>query len=577
MDRKSNIAECLRERASTHPERLALRFLGDGENVTAALTYAELDVRARAIAAELVALGPVGERALLLYPSGPDYVTALLGCFYAGWVAVPAFPPEPSQPQHLARVVSIARDARPKLVLTEAALVAPLEGAARVLPGFEQVRFLATDSIDSARAAAFVAPALAAEALAVLQYTSGSTASPKGVMLSHANLMANELVISQAFGMEPDDVVVSWLPLFHDMGLIGGLLQPLFSGISLVLMAPQHFIEKPARWLQAIARYGGSVSGAPDFAYRLCAARVPREALAGLDLSRWRLAFCGAEPIRLASLRAFADLLASAGFDEKALYPCYGLAESSLLVTGASRGSGVVSLSFDARALAENHAVPDAAGRALVACGAAQPGHGLAICDLESGAALPAGQVGEVVVSGPSVARGYFENAEATRESFVRRGNEPALRTGDLGFLLDGQLFITGRHKDVIIVRGHNVYPQDVERTVEEQVDVVRKGRVVAFGAEIEGLERIVVAAEVSTRVRKLIDPVSLSKVIGEAVAEAHGESVGLVLLLDAGALPLTTSGKLQRALSKRLWQKSSLGVFSSVEPSCLGDGRAHQ
>ena len=577
MDCETNIAECFRARAASHPERIALRFLGDGENVTVELTYADLDRRARAIAAELGALGPPGERALLLYPSGPAYVTALLGCFYAGWVAVPGYPPESSQPQHLARVIAIARDARPKLVLTDAALLGPIEAAAQILPGFESIRFLSTDSIDAERAATYAAPALSAEALAVLQYTSGSTASPKGVMISHGNVIANERVIAQAFAMQPDDVVVSWLPLFHDMGLIGGLVQPLFSGISLVLMAPQHFVEKPLRWLQAVSRYGGSVSGGPDFAYRLCAARVPREALAALDLRTWRLAFCGAEPIRPSTLRAFADLLASAGFDETALYPCYGLAESSLLVTGGARGAGALTRSFDASALAEDRVVPAKAGRELVACGRVQPGHTLAICDLESGDALPAGKVGEVVASGPSVARGYYENPEATREVFMRRGGDVALRTGDLGFLLDGQLFITGRHKDVIIVRGHNVYPQDVERTVEEQVDVVRKGRVVAFGDARDGLERIIVAAEVSPRVRKLVDASALSRLIGEAVAEAHGEAVSLVLLLEAGALPLTTSGKLQRALAKKLWQKSSLAVFSSIEPSSSAAGFVHQ
>ncbi|MET0410817.1 MAG: fatty acyl-AMP ligase [Polyangiaceae bacterium] len=564
----SNIVDLLGERAARHPERTALTFVSDGEQVSERWSYAELDARARALAAQLNALAPAGSRALLLYPNGPAYVGALLACFYAGIVCVPAYPPRSAQPHHVERLLSIARDAAPSLLLTESLLVPVLEGVKSTLPALAGLRIVGTDTPPQASASDYVRPELSPEGLALLQYTSGSTATPKGVMVAHQNLLANQRAIDSAFQMTDDDVVVSWLPLFHDMGLIGTLLQPLYKGVSSVLMAPQQFMERPERWLRAVSRHRGSVSGGPDFAYRLCAERVDPGAIEGLDLSSWRLAFCGAEPVRYQTLRAFADRFAPAGFAPGALYPCYGLAEATLLVTGGLRGGGVRATSFAPEALAEHRAVPSESGTPLVACGQPQPEHELLIVDPETREPLEAGNIGEIFASGPSIAQGYWQNAEASEQTFVRRGSKVFLATGDLGFVHEGELFVTGRHKDMIIVRGQNLYPQDIERDIEEKVPVVRKGRTAAFSIELGGVERIAIAAEVNARTQKLIEPEAVCRAISERVAESHGEAAELVLLLNPGALPITSSGKLQRSACRSAWQSKTLDTFFVFERS---------
>jgi len=560
------IVELLFERAAQQPERPALTFLTDGDTATHAYDYAELHARARACAALLSERAAPGDRALLIYPTGPAYVVAFLGCLYAGLIAVPAYPPASRDPRHWSRLVSIIKDATPRLVLTESALAAPLTAAREAVPGLSSVQLVVTDGEPQADGDSWRWARPSPDSLAMLQYTSGSTTSPKGVMLSHQNLMAGERAISSAFSMSADDVVVSWLPLFHDMGLIGTLLQPLYYGIPGVLLSPQHFMERPERWLAAVARYRGTVSGGPDFAYRLCTQRVEDPAQLAIDLSSWRLAFCGAEPIHEATLSAFASKFSAIGFDAKALYPCYGLAESTLLVTGGVRGSGARSLRVDPAALATDRVLASDTGRPLVCCGGAQPEHEVIVADLETGEPLGADAVGEIRVSGPSVAQGYWSNPDATAQSFVPRRGRAWLRTGDLGFLHDGQLVVTGRHKDLIIVRGQNLYPQDIERSVEERAEVVRKGRTAAFGVELGGEECVAVVAEVSPRVQKLIDVNALCQRISETVAMLHGEPARLVLLLEPGSVPITSSGKLMRSACRRAWQKKQLQPIATLE-----------
>jgi acyl-CoA synthetase (AMP-forming)/AMP-acid ligase II len=569
----TNIVELLSDRAARDPERTALTFLGDGENVTRTFSYASLHQHACAVAAQLEGRAAAGDRALLLLPNGADYVVAFLGCLYAGLIAVPVYPPASQLPQHWSRLVSIARDSRPRLVLTESELLPAIVAGQQLIPELSGAQVLGIDRVDVALAEAFRLQRPQPAGVALLQYTSGSTAVPKGVMVSHANIMAGERAIESAFSMSVDDVVVSWLPLFHDMGLIGTLLQPLYQGVPGVLMAPQHFMERPERWLRAISRHRGTVSGAPDFAYRLCALRVDPQAHAGLDLSTWRLAFCGAEPIRRETLDAFADRFAPLGFDARALYPCYGLAESTLLVTGGQRGQGARALRVDARALGEGRASVSGEGASgsaapslsIVACGRPQPEHEVVITDADTSETLGEGRVGEIRVTGPSVAQGYWNNADATAEAFVKSLGQAWLRTGDLGFMQGGDLFVTGRRKDLIIVRGQNLYPQDIERSVEDGFDVVRKGRTVAFGWD-DGEECIAVAAEINTRVQKLIDPEAVCRSISERVAAAHGEPARLVLLLNPGAVPITSSGKLMRAACRKAWQKRKLDTFATYE-----------
>ena len=387
---------------------------------------------------------------------------------------------------------------------------------------------------------------------------------PKGVQVSHGNLVANELLIRRGFGIDlnPDDVIVSWLPLYHDMGLIGGLLQPIFSGVPCVLMSPAYFLARPVRWLEAISEYGGTISGGPDFAYRLCSERVSESALERLDLSGWRVAYSGSEPIRLDTLERFAEKFSACGFSHENFLASYGLAEATLFVAGGVRGHGIPALHLDDQALAQNRAEPGQ-GSAMMSCGFSQPEHAVLVMDPQQLGELPDNRIGEVWAAGPSIAHGYWRNPEATAKTFVQHAGRTWLRTGDLGFIRDGELFITGRLKDLLIVRGHNLYPQDIEKTIEREVEVVRKGRVAAFAVTEQGQEGIGIAAEISRSVQKILPPEALIKAIRQAVAEACQEAPSVVVLLNPGALPKTSSGKLQRSACRTRLADGSLDYYA--------------
>jgi amino acid adenylation domain-containing protein/non-ribosomal peptide synthase protein (TIGR01720 family) len=558
----STLVQALQRRAALTPDRVALRFLAETRDQAVVLSYRELDQRARSIAGALQAQADFGDRAVLLFPSGPDYVAAFFGCLYAGVIAVPAYPPESAKRHHQERLLSIISDAEPRLLLTRAdqrdALLL-IEGAPPLL---------CVDTLDSALGDRWRAPVLQDDDIAFLQYTSGSTALPKGVQVSHGNLVANELLIRHGFGIDlnPDDVIVSWLPLYHDMGLIGGLLQPIFSGVPCVLMSPAYFLGRPLRWLEAISEYGGTISGGPDFAYRLCSERVSDSALERLDLSGWRVAYSGSEPIRLDTLERFADKFAGCGFTADSFMASYGLAEATLFVAGTPRGQGIGNLRVDDQALAQHRAEPGE-GSAIMSCGISQPDHAVLIVDPVSLSELTDNAVGEVWAAGPSIAHGYWRNPEASAKTFVQRAGRTWLRTGDLGFMREDQLFITGRLKDMLIVRGHNLYPQDIEQTVEREVEVVRKGRVAAFAVRVDGQEGIGIAAEISRSVQKILAPEVLIKAIRQAVAEAFQEAPGVVVLLNPGALPKTSSGKLQRSACRNHLADGSLDSYA-VFPS---------
>ena len=537
------LVQSLQRRAAQTPDQVALRFLAESAEQNIVLSYRDLDRRARTIAAALQANAALGDRAVLLFPSGPDYVAAFFGCLYAGVIAVPAYPPESTRRHHQERLLSIISDAEPRLLLTIASLgdgLAQIENAPPVL---------SVDTLDAQIADRWVAPDLHADDIAFLQYTSGSTALPKGVQVSHGNLVANEVLIRRGFGIDlnPNDVIVSWLPLYHDMGLIGGLLQPIFSGVPCVLMSPAYFLGRPLRWLEAISEYGGTISGGPDFAYRLCTERVSESALERLGLSQWRVAYSGSEPIRLDTLERFAEKFAACGFTPDNFFASYGLAEATLFVAGGSRGRGIPAMRMDEQALAANRAEPGQ-GAAIMSCGTSQPEHAVLIVDPQTLAELPDNSVGELWATGPSIAHGYWRNPEATAKTFVQHAGRTWLRTGDLGFMRFGEVYITGRLKDLLIVRGHNLYPQDIEQTIEREVEVVRKGRVAAFAVNHQGLEGIGIAAEISRSVQKILPPEALIKAIRQAVAEAYQEAPSVVVLLNPGALPKTSSGKVQRA-----------------------------
>ncbi|WP_458130728.1 non-ribosomal peptide synthetase [Pseudomonas sp. R3-41] len=560
----STLVHALQRRAALTPDRVALRFLADTPGQGVVLSYRDLDLRARTIAGALQADAALGDRVVLLFPSGPDYVAAFFGCLYAGVIAVPAYPPESTRRHHQERLLSILKDAEPRLLLTSSDLREPLQAIESAPP------VVCVDTLDPARAGQWRMPMLQDNDIAFLQYTSGSTALPKGVQVSHGNLVANELLIRHGFGIDlnPDDVIVSWLPLYHDMGLIGGLLQPVFSGVPCVLMSPAYFLARPLRWLEAISEYGGTISGGPDFAYRLCSERVSDSALQRLDLSGWRVAYSGSEPIRLDTLERFAEKFAPCGFTPGNFMASYGLAEATLFVAGTPRHHGIPSLRVVDAALAQNRVEPGQ-GSAVMSCGVSQPGHAVLIVEPATLQPLADNQVGEVWAAGPSIALGYWRNPEASAKTFVQHDGRTWLRTGDLGFLRGGELFITGRLKDLLIVRGHNLYPQDIEQTIEREVEVVRKGRVAAFAVNDGGEEGIGIAAEISRSVQKILPPEALINVIRQAVAEACQQAPSVVVLLNPGALPKTSSGKLQRsACGTRLADGSldSYAQFPSAE-----------
>src|SRR5450830_704442 len=522
------LAQSLQHRAAQTPDQIALRFLAESAEHSEVLSYRDLDLRARTVAAALQANADLGDRAVLLFPSGPDYVAAFFGCLYAGVIAVPAYPPESSRRHHQARLLSIIADAEPRLLLTIASLgdgLAQIENAPPVLT---------VDTLDSALAERWVAADVQPDDIAFLQYTSGSTALPKGVQVSHGNLVANEVLIRRGFGIDlnPDDVIVSWLPLYHDMGLIGGLLQPIFSGVPCVLMSPAYFLGRPLRWLEAISEYGGTISGGPDFAYRLCSERVSESALARLDLRRWRVAYSGSEPIRLDTLERFAEQFAPCGFTSNSFFASYGLAEATLFVAGGRRGHGIPALRLDAQALAANRAEPGQ-GAAIMSCGTRQPDHAVLIADPHTLSELADNHVGELWASGPSIAHGYWRNPEASAKTFVQHAGRTWLRTGDLGFIREGE------------------------------VEVVRKGRVAAFAVNDQGLEGIGIAAEISRSVQKILAPDVLIKALRQAVADAYQQAPCVVVLLNPGALPKTSSGKLQRSACALRHAEGSLDSYA--------------
>ncbi|PYQ61978.1 MAG: hypothetical protein DMF53_14145, partial [Acidobacteria bacterium] len=501
----STLIELLRQRADQPAELPGYTFLLDGDETEARMSWAELDLRARGLGAALQRLGAVGERALLLYPPGLDYIAAFFGCLYGGAAAVPAYPPRANRPSP--RVRSILEDAAPRVILTTSALRAKLEDVLPVPAGTE---WLTTDDpLPPALGAGDLAelagewrdPGVGPSTLAFLQYTSGSTAAPKGVMLSHANLLHNLGLIQACFAQTGRERTVLWLPPYHDMGLIGGILEPLYAGYPVTLMSPLAFLQQPVRWLRAISRTRATTSGGPNFAYDLCVHKVSAEQKRELDLSSWSLAFNGAEPVRPETLERFAAAFAPCGFRRAAFFPCYGLAEATLLVSAGRRQEGASVRAFAADEIERHRAAPADDGRALTACGRAadpRPGYPrIAIARPDSSEPCGPGEVGEIWVSAPSVAQGYWRRPEETERTFGARlagGEGPFLRTGDLGFVADGELFVTGRLKDLIILRGRNHYPQDIELTVERSHPALRPGCGAAFAVEREGEERLVVA-----------------------------------------------------------------------------------
>lgn len=555
-----DLVELLATRSSANAEDTAYVFLRDGENESARLTFAELDTRARAIAAHLQNSGMAGERALLLYPPGLDYLEAFFGCLYAGVVAVPAYPPARRQWQRLQSVIA---DSRPSAVLTITELALRYADDMTELSKRYGAKPIVTDTLAADEAEHWRKPVLTPDSLAFLQYTSGSTGDPKGVMVSHGNLLANQQAIRHGFGHNRQTIVVGWLPLYHDMGLIGNILQPLYLGSTAVLMPPMAFLEKPVRWLQAISAYRASTSGGPNFAYDLCARKVTEEQKRHLDLSCWSLAFNGSEPVYARSLQRFTDAFAECGFRADSFYPCYGLAEATLFVSGEKLPNTTAVLELSS--LEGSTAEPGARHQPLtsVACGMPFWGHEVRIVDPVSLQPSAPGTEGEIWVSGPSVAQGYWQRPQESERIFRAQldAGKSYLRTGDLGVIDDSGFYITGRLKDLIIVRGRNYYPQDIERTLTDVAGTVLTGSCAAFSVQRDDEEQVVVVAEISRNAMRGNDYGALTAELTRALAEALDITVAHFVFVSPGAVPKTSSGKIRRSACKQLYLEGKLKV----------------
>jgi len=549
-----------------HPDRLAYRFLSDGEAEVITITYAELDRRARAIGAWLESFGAGGERALLLYPPGLDYIASFMGCLYAGVTAVPAYPPRLNRP--VPRIQSIVDDSHASFALTTSTILHNIERRFEHAPDLQAMHWLNTEQVPAGLEADWRHPDISPQTLAFLQYTSGSTSQPKGVMLSHGNLIHNLKAIQHGFQVDSTVMGIFWLPSYHDMGLIGGILEPMYTGGATTLMSPASFLQRPVRWLEAITRYRGNTCGAPNFAYDLCADKVTPEQMETLDLSSWTLAFCGAEPIRPETMERFARTFAGCGFRKASFYPCFGMAESTLIVSGGDGPSELRTFTVDRKSLESDRVVPasanDAGSLTMVNCGPPIIDQKIVIVNPTTLEHCDPNQVGEIWVSGPSVAQGYWGLEEETRKTFHAyisdTGEGPFLRTGDLGFLQDGELYVTGRIKDLIIIHGSNHYPQDIELTVESSHPALQPAGGAAFSVTEDGREELVIVQEV-TRQNRQPDVNEVASAIRQAVAEKHDLQVFAIVLVKPMSIPKTSSGKIQRRACKTAFLDGELEI----------------
>ncbi|HLJ65426.1 MAG TPA: fatty acyl-AMP ligase, partial [Stellaceae bacterium] len=571
-----SLVDILRHRAQIQANERAYVFLADRGGEEAAMSFAELDHRARALAAHLRVAAGVGERALLLFPPGLDFLVGFFGCLYAGIIAVPMMLPRRYRPQESNR--SIVEDCAPRFALTCSSFMASARPSLADLPRARAIDWIAVDEAPSGSPSGLgVSNAITFEptrdTLAFLQYTSGSTSAPKGVMVSHGNLLDNLEMIRVAYDNGRASTHVSWVPLYHDMGLILNALQALYVGAACVLMAPVAFMQRPLSWLRAIDHYRAEVAGGPNFAFDLCVERFRPDQVVGLDLSHWKLAINGAEPVRADTLERFAQTFAPYGFRREALFPCYGMAEATLLISGGQRGAGYRVRPVGQEALQQNRLSPayrDEAARLLIGCGKKLVGEEIAIVHPHTRRRVMDGSVGEIWVHGPNVASGYWRQPMATRETFQARiageGAPRWLRTGDLGCLDgEGELYITGRLKDVIIVRGANHYPQDIERTVERSHPALRPHCSAAFTVSRQDQEVLIVVQEVERTFRHRLDIAEVTGAVRMAVVREHELTVHDVVLIRTGTIPKTTSGKIRRRLTRQLYLDGALDVWSEA------------
>lgn len=567
MRSNATLIDLLLNRAESPQSGAGFRFLLKGEVDYEECSYSELSKRAKVLAAELQKRGLGGERALLLFPPGIEYIVAFFGCLLAGVIPVPAYPPDLSRaPKTIPRLRLIADDCGPKAALTSHSILKKVRPLLFLTGQLFKMQWLSPEMAPESGSAKWRRPDIRGEDVAFLQYTSGSTSQPKGVRVTHSNLLDNLSHIEKNFGHSTDSQGVIWLPPYHDMGLIGGILSPLYTGFPVTLMSPLDFIRKPQRWLQAVSDYRATTSGGPNFAYELALRRTPPELTERLDLSSWEVAFNGAEPIRPETIARFSERFGPSGFRREAFHPCYGLAESTLIVSGVRKGANITPFRVDDGSLNQDLVRPPQLSRperSLISCGAPMEGLEVVVVNPRTLRRLDGDQVGEILVRGRSVADGYWNNPKATREAFDIHlhpedgGQGPYLRTGDLGFFRGGELFVCGRSKELIIIRGRNYYPQDIERAVDGVHPALRTGCLAAFGLVDGNEERVGLIAEVREPRKTNFEDVV--QAIRQAVSEKIQVKIHSIGLVPKDGVPKTSSGKIQRRLSQAQFQARKL------------------
>ncbi len=575
MNNFSTVTDLLSYRGQKQADQVAYIFLQNNGIELARLSYRELDSQARVIAAQLQSMRATGERALLLYPPGLDYIAAFFGCLYANVVAVPAYPPSR---QKVSRLMAIIRDAQATVALTTTSVLTSLKEQFSETPELASLHWLTTDNLTNNEALDWQEPIISSDTLAFLQYTSGSTATPKGTMVSHGNILYNESMIQEAFQHTQQSIVAGWLPPYHDMGLIGNILQPLYAGIPCILMSPMTFIKQPFQWLEVISRYKVTTSGGPNFAYDLCVQNISPEQKKLLDLSSWDVAFIGSEPICAETLDRFAQAFESCGFQREAFYPCYGLGEATLFVSGGLKTNPPVIQSFQKEALKHNQIVPTAVedknAKKFVSCGQTISNQKIMIVDPKKLVQCLPEQVGEIWLSGFNIAQGYWNQAEQTKRTFqgyladtdvsavlaTPGASGPFFRTGDLGFFSNGELFVIGYLQDLIVIEDRSYYPQDIELTVQKSNPKLRLGCGVAFAVAVNGREQLVVVQEIERHYRD-VNLKQMVATIRQAVVREHGLQTYAVVIVKTGSILKTSSGKLQRHICRAQFLADNLSV----------------
>jgi 8-amino-7-oxononanoate synthase len=582
-----NLLDLLQWRAEISSENNGYIFLKDGETDEEHLSYRELERKARAVASHLQKTGAKGERVLLLFAPGLNYIIGYFACLMAGAIAVPVYPPHPRRlNQSFSRLMPILKNSNPKFVLTNQKIVLASKILTQFSPILKKLHWVAIERVNENEGNSWKNPDPKPEDIAFLQYTSGSTGDPKGVMVSHQNLLHNLNYITKKFGVSENDTALVWVPPYHDMGLIGGIIEPVFSGLNIILMSPMDFLKKPKRWLEAVSHFQATISGGPNFSFELCARKMSEEEKSKLDLRSWRVAFTGAEPVRYEMMERFSKAFRRSGFRKEIFYPTYGLAESTLMVSGGETSKPPKTISVCKTELKKNKVkmtnIKNTLTFQAISCGSGGSAFGeIKIVDPDTKRELGEDSVGEIWLSSPSVAKGYWERPLETQETFKAKiigKRKPYLRTGDLGFVHEGDIYITGRLKDLIIIRGKNYYPQEIETTVYEPHRLLRAGGTVVFGIDDGHEESLIVVSELVKGVSLKTNSAELNetfKIISKSILKEHGLRTSEIVLIEGGSLFKTSSGKLQRRKTKQQYLSRSLKAIQTFRPSQKTDGTA--